>query len=38
MGVEYPFQGLLEQGLALGNSAEAREKPLAHSKAAAANF
>ena len=36
--VEYPFQDLLEQGLAFGDSAEAREKPLAHSKAVAANF
>ena len=35
---EYPFQDLLEQGLAFGDSAEAREKPLAHSKAVATNF
>ena len=35
---EYPFQILLEAGLAFGDSAEAREKPLAHSTAVAANF
>ncbi len=36
--LEYPFQGLLEEGLAFGDSVEAREKPLAHSKYVAANF
>ncbi|KAL8958892.1 MAG: hypothetical protein Q9193_004134 [Seirophora villosa] len=35
---EYPNQTLLEQGLDFGDSVEAREKPLAHSKAVAANF
>lgn len=35
---EYPNQILLEQGLEFGDSAEAREKPLAHAKAVAASF
>ena len=35
---EYPNQILLEQGLDFPDSVEAREKPLAHSKAVAANF
>ncbi|KAL8808982.1 MAG: hypothetical protein Q9200_003825, partial [Gallowayella weberi] len=35
---EYPNQILLEQGLNFGDSVEAREKLLAHSKAVAANF
>ncbi|KAG6989772.1 amidase [Physcia stellaris] len=36
--VEYPFQKFLEEGLAFPKSEEAREKPLAHAKAVAANF
>ena len=35
---EYPFQDLLEEGLAFGDSQEAREKPLAHANAVATNF
>lgn len=35
---EYPNQIMLEQGLAFPDSVEAREKPLAHSKAVAAHF
>ena len=35
---EYPNQSLLEQCLDFPDSVEAREKPLAHSKAVAANF
>ena len=38
IATEYPNQILLEQGLEFPDSAEAREKPLAHSKAVAANF
>ena len=36
--VEYPFQNFLEDGLSFPDSEEAREKPLAHAKAVAANF
>ena len=35
---EYPNQELLGQGLGFGPSVEAREKPLAHSRAVAATF